>query len=66
MQWKGTVDYLVMQNNPQRRWLINYITLGESFLNAPNLSNIVYLLEIENKTSTQIIQEVSSLINSTK
>ncbi|MBI2137521.1 hypothetical protein HYU12_03315 [Candidatus Woesearchaeota archaeon] len=66
MQWKGTIDYLILQNSPQRRWLINYVTSGESFLNAPNLSNIVYVLEIENKTSLQIIQEVSLLINSTK
>ncbi len=65
-QQKGTVDYLVVQNSPQRRWLLNYITTGESYLNAQNLSGTVYVLEIADKTAAQITQEVSAFINSTK
>ncbi len=63
---QGIVDYLVVQDNPAKRWLINYITVGETRLNATNMSNVVYVLELENKTTTQIQDEVSALISATK
>ncbi|HIG98414.1 TPA: hypothetical protein HA231_03250 [Candidatus Woesearchaeota archaeon] len=65
-QWQGTVDYLVAQSNPPKRWLLNYITTGESYLNASNLSSTVYVLELANKTQAQIRDEVKSLLNASK
>ncbi len=66
VQKQGTIDYLVIQNSPQKRWLLNYITTGESLLNTTNLSGTVYVLEITNKTTAEIVNEVSTFINSTK
>jgi len=65
-QWQGTVDYLVVQTSPQRRWLLNYITTGESYLNAANLSSAVYVLELTDLSIDDITQQVSTLINATK
>jgi hypothetical protein len=48
-----------------QRWLFNYITAGESYSYAPNLTTAVYVLEITEKTSVEITDEVSSLINAT-
>lgn len=49
-----------------QRWLLNYITTGESYVMAPNLTTAVYVLEITDKTSSQITDEVSRFINATK
>lgn len=65
-QWQGTVNYLVMQNSPPRRWVFNYITANESYLGAPNLSNVVYILEMTNKSYIQILAEVSNMLVATK
>jgi hypothetical protein len=65
-QNQGTVDYLVVQDNPPRRWLLNYITAGESNLNAYNLSNVVYVLEITGKTAIEIQNEMEALLDGTK
>jgi hypothetical protein len=65
-QWQGTADYLVVQASPQRRWVLNYVTSGESYLNAANLSSSVYVLELANMTIADITQAVSTLLNATK
>ncbi len=39
---------------------------GESYLNASNLSNTVYVLELTNTSSNQIATAVVRLINATK
>lgn len=63
-QTLGTFDWVASYSN--QRWLLNYITSGESYANAPNLSTAVYVLEMANLTSAQITNQVSSLINATK
>jgi hypothetical protein len=65
-QWQGTTDYLIVQNNPPKRWLLNYVTSGENYLNASNLSNTVYVLELSNKPYIDIYNGALALINSTK
>lgn len=32
-----------------QRWLLTYVTAGESYVNAPNLTTAVYVLEITSK-----------------
>lgn len=66
VQKQGTVDFMVVQNSPQRRWLINYVTSGETPLAATNLSNTVLVLEIANKTAAEITGEVGLFLNATK
>ncbi|MBI3036863.1 hypothetical protein HYY73_03890, partial [Candidatus Woesearchaeota archaeon] len=63
-QTLGTFDRVASFGS--QRWLLNYITTGESYIRAPNLTTAVYVLEITSKTSTQITDEVSSFINATK
>lgn len=60
----GRFDWVAASGS--QRWLINYITTGESYVSAPNLTTAVYMLEITDKTSAQITDEVSRLINATK
>ncbi|MBI2549647.1 hypothetical protein HYV83_00510 [Candidatus Woesearchaeota archaeon] len=63
-QTLGTFDRVASFGS--QRWLLNYVTSGESYVNAPNLTTAVYVLEITNKTSAQITDEVSRHINATK
>lgn len=60
----GRFDWVVSSGS--QRWLINYITTGESYVSAPNLTTAVYMLEIADKTSAQITDEISRFINSTR
>jgi hypothetical protein len=60
----GVFDWVASFGN--KRWLINYISSGESYVSAPNLSSVVYVLEIEGKITQEITDEVSRLINATK
>ncbi len=63
-QTLGTFDWAAAFGN--QRWLFNYVTTGESYVKAPNLTTAVYVLEITDKTSAAITDEVSRHINSTK
>ncbi|MFH1181750.1 MAG: discoidin domain-containing protein [Candidatus Woesearchaeota archaeon] len=63
-QTLGRFDWVAASGS--KRWLLNYITTGQSYVRAPNLTNAVYVLEMINKTSAQITNEVSLLINWTK
>ncbi len=63
-QTLGRFDWVASYGS--QRWLFNYITAGESYVRAPNLTTAVYVLEITSKTSAQITDQVSKLINATK
>ncbi|MBI2143998.1 hypothetical protein HYU17_02500 [Candidatus Woesearchaeota archaeon] len=63
-QTLGRFDWVAVFGN--QRWLLNYITTGESYVRAPNLTTAVYVLEITNKTSGQITSDVLNFINATK
>ncbi|MBI3036788.1 hypothetical protein HYY73_03500, partial [Candidatus Woesearchaeota archaeon] len=63
-QTLGTFDWVAAFGS--QRWVLNYITAGESYVRAPNLTTAVYVLEIADKTTLQITDEVSKLINATK
>ena len=63
-QTLGTFDWVAAFGS--QRWLLNYITSGESYVRAPNLTTAVYVLEITDKASAAITDEVSRFINSTK
>lgn len=51
--------------NLSKRWGINYITPGESFVSMNNLSTTVYTQELINLTGTDITQQVKSFIQGT-
>ncbi|MBI2140883.1 hypothetical protein HYU16_00515 [Candidatus Woesearchaeota archaeon] len=63
-QTTGRFDWVASLGS--QRWLLNYVTAGENYVNAPNLTTAVYVLEITNKTFAQITDEVSRHINATK
>lgn len=52
--------------NLNQTWAFNYVTAGESVTDMKNLTNVVYVLELANRTSTNITLEVESFINVTK
>lgn len=59
----GRFDWVASSGS--KMWLINYITTGESYVSAPNLTGAVFVLEITSKTSAQITDEVGKFINGT-
>ncbi len=62
---KGTFDWVASYGS--KRWLLSYVTDGESAVGAKNLSTAVFVREITtNMTSNQIIDAISTFINATK
>ncbi len=63
-QTYATWDYYVLYNT--KRWAINYVTAGEQFVNAANLTPNVYVLETANKTNDQLRAIVETFLNTTQ
>lgn len=63
-QFHGTFDKVFVKGT--KRWAINYINSTEtSTNNLFNITPILYTLELQNKTTTEISNEVSAFINTT-
>lgn len=60
----GTVDKVVVKDN--KRWLFNYLTGTDPLIGLFNITPVVYSLEMQNLTTSQIQQRVGLLINATK
>jgi hypothetical protein len=65
-QSTGRFDYVAVYNS--KRWAFNYVTTNDptsNFTYMFNLTPTVYILEMTNKTTTEIIGIVSKYINDT-
>jgi hypothetical protein len=63
-QYKGTFDVFVASGN--KRWAFNYDNVTSSgFPSFANISNVLYVWQKANRTSTNITYDVSAFINST-
>ncbi len=60
----GKFDEFAMYSN--KRWAFNYITMGESYTNMNNISNVLYVVEITNLPEAEITRQVEVFINATK
>ncbi len=60
----GTFDRAVKKGT--KTWAFNRIGVSDSHVNMFNLTPVLYTLELANKTSSQIINQVELLINTTK
>ncbi len=66
-QMLGRFDKVAISGN--QRWAFNYVTASDStsgFTNMVNITPSFYVLELTNRTSSNITSEVRSLINITK
>ena len=63
-QVKGTFDFAVQKGT--KTWAFNRIGATDVNVNMFNLTPVLYTLELANKTSAQITNQVELLINATK
>lgn len=63
-QVKGTFDRAAKKGT--KMWAFNRIGVSDSHVNMFNLTPVLYTLELANKTSSQITNQVELLINATK
>ncbi len=66
-QKQGAFDWVALSGN--QTWAFNYVTSNDStsnWTNMANLTNVVYIWENNNMTSTSITESVASFINGTK
>jgi len=63
-QFTGTFDRLAIVGN--KRWALNYVSDGESAITGIfNITPVLYVLQLQNRTNESIINDVSVFINST-
>lgn len=65
----GKFDWFVVQNSPQRRWAINYVTTNDptsSFTYMLNITPVFRVLELQNMDEATITDAVGKMINNTK
>lgn len=62
-QRNATFDKFTL--NGTKRWAINYVTTGENFANMLNMTPSLYILEMQNMSSSGIRTRVSGFINVT-
>ena len=57
-------DWVAEKGN--KTWALNYITLGESHVGLFNITPVLYVLEVTNKSSGNIQLIVENMINATR
>jgi len=63
-QTTGKFDKVTSSGN--QRWAFNYVTIGESSTNMRNLTPSLYILEMQNLSSSEITEKVEVFIDGTK
>jgi hypothetical protein len=62
-QYLGTFDKVAVLGT--KRWLFNYVNVGEDYIGAPTLDSTVYVWENSSLTESEITTQVARFINAT-